>query len=58
MNVFGVLRLPISQENCSTHHQGFAVPSGKGSNSKQIGSMEPDVLAKQLLVALAQAGKT
>ena len=35
-----------------------SVASGKGGTSKQIGSMEPEVLAKQLLTALAQAGKT
>ena len=35
----------------------LTVATGRGGNSKQVGTMEPEVLAKQLLLELVKAGK-
>lgn len=35
----------------------LTVAAGAGGNSKQVGTMEPEVLARQLLLELVKAGK-
>ena len=35
----------------------LTVATGKGGKSKQVGTMEPEVLARQLLLELVKAGK-
>ena len=35
----------------------LTVATGRGGNSKQVGTMEPEVLAKQLLLELVKAGR-
>ena len=35
----------------------LTVATGRGGHSKQVGTMEPEVLAKQLLLELVKAGK-
>ena len=35
----------------------LTVATRKGGHSKQVGTMEPEVLAKQLLLELVKAGK-
>lgn len=35
----------------------LTVATGRGGNSKQVGTMEPEVLARQLLLELVKAGK-
>ncbi len=35
----------------------LTVATGRGGNSKQVGTMAPEVLAKQLLLELVKAGK-
>ncbi|MBK7765610.1 MAG: hypothetical protein IPI44_05585 [Sulfuritalea sp.] len=35
----------------------LTVATRKGGNSKQVGTMEPEVLARQLLLELVKAGK-
>jgi hypothetical protein len=35
----------------------LTVTTGKGSKSKQVGTMEPEDLAKKLLLELVEAGK-
>ena len=35
----------------------LTVATGRGGKSKQVGTMEPEVLARQLLLELVKAGK-
>ena len=59
-------RFPISCEVDGVVHRGIywiagkiltvSVASGKGGKSRQVGAMEPAILAKQLLLELVKAG--
>ncbi len=58
-------RYPINCEIDGKTHKGtywvagkiLTVSTGLGGKSKQVGTTEPEALAKQLLLELAKAGK-
>ena len=58
-------RHPITCESDGKTYKGtywvagkiLTVSTGGGGKSKQVGTMEPEVLAKQLLLDLVKAGK-
>jgi hypothetical protein len=58
-------RHPITCESDGKTHKGtywvagkiLTVATGGGGKSKQVGTMEPQELAKQLLLELVKAGK-
>ncbi len=58
-------RHPITCEFDGKTHKGtywvagkiLTVSTGRGGNSKQVGTTEPESLAKQLLLELVKAGK-
>ena len=58
-------RYPITCEIDGKTHKGtywvagkiLTVSTGLGGKSKQVGTMEPEALAKQLLLELIEAGK-
>jgi hypothetical protein len=58
-------RHPITSESDGKTHKGtywvagkiLTVATGGGGKSKQVGTMEPQELAKQLLLELVKAGK-
>ena len=58
-------RYPITCEIDGKTHKGsywvggkiLTVSTGLGGKSKQVGTMEPEALAKQLLLELVKAGK-
>lgn len=58
-------RHPITCEFDGKTHKGtywvagkiLTVSTGRGGNSKQVGTTEPEALAKQLLLELVKAGK-
>ena len=65
MNTKPPLRHPVTcQFDGETHKATYwvagkilAVATGRGGKSKQVGTMEPEVLARQLLLELVKAGK-
>ena len=58
-------RYPITCETDGKTHKGtywvagkiLTVSTGLGGKSKQVGTMEPEALAKRLLLELVKAGK-
>lgn len=65
MDTKPVTRHPITCEIDGETHKAtywvagkiLTVATGRGGNSKQVGTMEPEVLAKQLLLELVKAGR-
>jgi hypothetical protein len=59
-------RHPVTCEFDSKVHKGtywvagkiLTVATGGGGKSKQVGSMQPEVLARELLLELVKTGKT